>query len=280
MQIKIKRALLFGPVQNSRGIFIFIHALYWLYQYPLYVFKFVPEIGTTIPHWLNAVYILNNIVMWILYYSVFLTEPGYIKQNTTEYQESLKKVAKFWKFFFFKKKFFVNKIFKLQITFHSQNFTQADWNKSLSKLCHTCKAIRPLRSSHCKCCNRCVLAFDHHCPYVQNCIGYNNRVKFFMFVFACSTLQILTVYLGFLQLSQGLDQYIIYPGFILVIVYGVLVNFLTFGAVSIWTWINFLNVMKFEEIFLFKDRIGSAELDRQRNSQKEKIWLLEYEHRW
>ena len=54
-----------------------------------------------------------------------------------------------------------------------------------------------------------------------------------MFVFACSTLQILTVYLGFLQLSQGLDQYIIYPGFILVIVYGVLVNFLTFGAVSI-----------------------------------------------
>jgi hypothetical protein len=48
----------------------------------------------------------------------------------------------------------------------------------LASFCATCKVWRPPRAHHCGCCKRCVLQFDHHCVWVNNCIGYHNYRSF------------------------------------------------------------------------------------------------------
>lgn len=49
-------------------------------------------------------------------------------------------------------------------------------------MCPECKVIRTPWSWHCNICNLCVEWFDHHCPYINNCVGYNNHVYFLIFI--------------------------------------------------------------------------------------------------
>ena len=49
-------------------------------------------------------------------------------------------------------------------------------------LCPTCEVICTADSRHCYICNRCVERFDHHCPWVNNCIGINNHAYFYLYV--------------------------------------------------------------------------------------------------
>ena len=51
-------------------------------------------------------------------------------------------------------------------------------------VCAYCEIRRPGHIKHCQHCNRCVRKFDHHCPWIHNCVGQNNHKIFFVFLLA------------------------------------------------------------------------------------------------
>ncbi|CAL8068097.1 unnamed protein product [Calicophoron daubneyi] len=48
--------------------------------------------------------------------------------------------------------------------------------------CTKCGMYRPPRAHHCRICHRCVRRMDHHCPWINNCVGEYNQKYFIMFL--------------------------------------------------------------------------------------------------
>uniref|UniRef100_A0A8C5HSS9 Palmitoyltransferase n=1 Tax=Gouania willdenowi TaxID=441366 RepID=A0A8C5HSS9_GOUWI len=50
------------------------------------------------------------------------------------------------------------------------------------RFCDRCQVLKPDRCHHCSVCETCVLKMDHHCPWVNNCVGFSNYKFFLLFL--------------------------------------------------------------------------------------------------
>ena len=52
-----------------------------------------------------------------------------------------------------------------------------------------------MRTKHCEDCGKCVRKYDHHCPWLEACIGERNHKFFWMFLLSTALLIPWTLYI-------------------------------------------------------------------------------------
>ncbi|RHZ45174.1 hypothetical protein Glove_688g39 [Diversispora epigaea] len=61
-------------------------------------------------------------------------------------------------------------------------FLELEEYQEFPKICKKCHLPKPERAHHCSVCKKCVLKFDHHCPWIANCVGHYNHRYFLLFM--------------------------------------------------------------------------------------------------
>lgn len=82
--------------------------------------------------------------------------------------------------------------------------------------CIICHQVQALRAKHCHDCNKCVLTFDHHCPFMGCCVGEKNRALFYVYLAVqLAELSVLAVVMERLMVMRRMEYAI---GFLFVLV--------------------------------------------------------------
>ena len=54
--------------------------------------------------------------------------------------------------------------------------------KQVTSICKKCIAPKPPRTHHCSVCDTCFLKMDHHCPWLNGCVGHFNHRYFYLYM--------------------------------------------------------------------------------------------------
>ena len=92
--------------------------------------------------------------------------------------------------------------------------SKSRWRKNDPTIYKSCY-FRPARSKHCSMCKACIGRLDHHCAWINGCVGENNQRYFFIFLMTLVQFCAYGAYLCFqiyrgMIIEWGLDKAFVY----------------------------------------------------------------------
>ncbi|XP_056433115.1 palmitoyltransferase ZDHHC4 [Gadus chalcogrammus] len=148
---RLSQRSLHGLFHQRNRTFIYLHLLLELLAYGEFsyeVFGFCRDMDTTLTS-LSVPYILLAVKTY-LFYLCITTDPGTVTQAKMSGQLSI------------------------------YPYDRRMFHPGVP--CPTCQLVKPARSKHCRVCDRCVQRFDHHCIWVNNCLGARNTRYFILYL--------------------------------------------------------------------------------------------------
>ncbi|PVV02712.1 hypothetical protein BB560_002829 [Smittium megazygosporum] len=144
----------------------------------------------------------------------------------------------------------------------SMKIIDINGTKHSLKYCNTCRIYRPPRATHCRQCDNCIEVEDHHCAWVNNCVGKRNYRYFYTFL--CSTSLLCFYVFGFslyhlIHVSKNIDlSTTTNSGFaeaisknpisLLLVIYSVVFGWFVVGLFLFHTFLVFSNITTHEYI--------------------------------
>ena len=121
---------------------------------------------------LFILYVVMTIIFTILYLILLIKDPGYIKENEKYNIEDI--------------------IFKKR--------------ENLRNFCIKCRVYFTENIRHCIICDKCCKGFDHHCYWINNCVGDNNYCLFLIFLIVCLVDLILKLFISITNLIINFNE--------------------------------------------------------------------------
>ena len=79
--------------------------------------------------------------------------------------------------------------------------------KPIEDFCLNCQIERNYGTVHCLICNKCVEGFDHHCYWLNKCVGIKNKKVFFYLLLAMQAHSLITFFIAIIGMKFNEDFY-------------------------------------------------------------------------